>query len=476
MKNIIITRSQKNKQASLLTLPSDRNTTSMLARKNKKANTLNENKNKTLPNKIDTFLHDDHIRIYFESFQNLTSNIRNDVLFANPSLTQLLKCSSSNYTILSTLTDISFNNINYAFFPVNNHMVSDSDIITANDTKGTHWSLLIFNREQSKFYHCDSLKGLNRTHAEKLAQNINPDFEFVELLTLQQTNSFECGIHVLTNTQLALRTLIQGLDNISSCINPLGKRPTILDTKEDENKLIENHIIIKPTNNSDPHIPSSKVSSFPSITKVHKSVIFNEFVENTSSQLPEVVQKSKNFKYKWINPNKKDNDEKRNTSLIIGDSIIKHIVVPNTDVKVFRGISCAQICNKIDSMKAKKNEHLKQIVLNVGTNDIKSCRTPDYLMGEMYEVVRKVKSVFPSSTILVNSITNRRDVSPLLMKQINSNLRWICHSLKAVFIDLSKTIDSTCLSNDGLHLNRKGSYVLGKNISQVLRICKDQGN
>lgn len=58
---------------------------------------------------------------YFESLQNEISKFRNDVILLSPSVTQLLK-SSSSYEILETfsfpLEPLSFNFLNFAFFCV----------------------------------------------------------------------------------------------------------------------------------------------------------------------------------------------------------------------------------------------------------------------------------------------------------------------------------------------------------------------
>lgn len=216
-KDIILTRSQKlNNQIeqlkeTLKTLQKDKINIEQDISNLKviKKNLLSISYTKRLPLKTtfieDKWLDDFYMQEYFNSLQDDISKFRNDVLLIGPSVTQHLKFSES-YDILSTLTSLSFSLINFAFFCVND-CIESKDNYFGNFERGSHWSLLGYSRTKKSFYHYDSVKGLNRKHAYQLAQNINPDFKFIEVKVIQQSNTYECGLHVLVNLKNELNTL-----------------------------------------------------------------------------------------------------------------------------------------------------------------------------------------------------------------------------------------------------------------------------
>lgn len=94
------------------------------------------------------------------------------------------------------------------FIPVNDGMVGPVENKTV---MGTHWSLLVFvKREtQGEFWHFDSLhKSGNVQVARFVAQKFEKHFlrpgssTFVNARTPQQTNGFDCALHLLGAVQL----------------------------------------------------------------------------------------------------------------------------------------------------------------------------------------------------------------------------------------------------------------------------------
>lgn len=151
------------------------------------------------------WLNDEHIEAYFKSVSQYVSKFRSDVLLLGPNLSQLLK-QSSNHDTLTALTNLSFDKIKLAFFCINNYLESNESLIP--DRRGSHWSLLIFDRERQTFFHYDSIEGSNSKQACILAKKINPDFHFFEKDTIQQTDGFSCGLHVLVNLRFYIDSLV----------------------------------------------------------------------------------------------------------------------------------------------------------------------------------------------------------------------------------------------------------------------------
>lgn len=61
------------------------------------------------------------------------------------------------------------------------------------------WSLLFLIRITKNIYNFYSITGFNNKYARKLSQNVATDCNFSEVITLQQTNYFLCGIHLMVN-------------------------------------------------------------------------------------------------------------------------------------------------------------------------------------------------------------------------------------------------------------------------------------
>jgi hypothetical protein len=148
----------------------------------------------------DKYLQDYNLDPFFITFSKELALIRNDVIFLNPSLSQILK-SGSLYQVTEILTSLSYDQANYLFICLNNGTIINNttgkpDIVG----NSTHWSLLVHSKEEKSFFHIDSAKGVNLNAAKCVMQNIGWTSDaFVEVTTIQQNNDIECGLHVLAN-------------------------------------------------------------------------------------------------------------------------------------------------------------------------------------------------------------------------------------------------------------------------------------
>lgn len=152
--------------------------------------------------------------LYIDSFFNsLTTEISKSysasgILFVNPSITHLIK-NGTNYEILSTLTSLNYNEMDFVFFCLNDFNENLKDENSYHKFhRGSHWSLVVFNKKANLFEHYDSISGLNIKNARSFCSKINPDCEILEMKVLQQSNSFECAIHVMVNTRLVLNRIL----------------------------------------------------------------------------------------------------------------------------------------------------------------------------------------------------------------------------------------------------------------------------
>ncbi|CAB3996272.1 Furin [Paramuricea clavata] len=78
----------------------------------------------------------------------------------------------------------------------------------------------------------------------------------------------------------------------------------------------------------------------------------------------------------------------------------------------------------------------------------------------------------PATSIVISSILPRSDKSELSAKATEANklIKAICSKNQWAFID-HKSVNLSCLNTRGLHLNRKGTSIVAKNISKYINSC-----
>jgi len=144
----------------------------------------------------DKWIDDDIINSYFYEMSNCGS--KDDILFLGPAQTQSIKLGSVE-SVIEVLAATTYYSCKYVFFCVNNSNVADKW------GTGSHWSFLFVDKDKSEAYHFDSLSGMNRAAALRVAANLNiPGTSIFEMSCQQQKNGFECGINVILNAKFVL--------------------------------------------------------------------------------------------------------------------------------------------------------------------------------------------------------------------------------------------------------------------------------
>lgn len=144
------------------------------------------------------WLNDTIISFYFEYLQTEVFRDNPTILFVSPEVTQCIKVSPQSE--IGIFLDPLIDNINrdFIFFAVNDNEITDA-------SGGSHWSLLVFSRPERMILHFDSSSTCNEIPAVELADKILKYFglplegRFENVMCLQQTNSYDCGVHVLCN-------------------------------------------------------------------------------------------------------------------------------------------------------------------------------------------------------------------------------------------------------------------------------------
>lgn len=144
------------------------------------------------------WLNDQIISFYFEYLEKEVFERDERFLFISPEVTQCIKIvPKSEVSIFLEPLKASVRSI--IFLALNDNSNADR-------AGGSHWSLLVFSRRENTFFHFDSshnsnmLAGVELANILKNALNYR-NAEFVTVDCLQQSNSYDCGIHVLCNCQ-----------------------------------------------------------------------------------------------------------------------------------------------------------------------------------------------------------------------------------------------------------------------------------
>lgn len=147
-------------------------------------------------------------------------------LFVSPQVTQLLKLSEPDDCRL-LLEPLRPDQKRLILFPVNDNESSESG--------GTHWSLLVYSKAEDTFFSFDSMKDVNINSSMKLVQRLQkglrrPIAELEKHDCLQQTNIYDCGIHVLCNAEnVCNHFLEEGIVRNTPKGSASGKRREILE-------------------------------------------------------------------------------------------------------------------------------------------------------------------------------------------------------------------------------------------------------
>lgn len=148
---------------------------------------------------------------YFENEKYKEIFKKNLVACLNPSVVQLIKLTQdTNEAILCFMDPLKLNTKKYILIPINDN--------SSENIGGSHWSLLLIERNSKVAYHFDSFGSSNKFIAQGLYQKFKHYFEcekFEEFSkTPQQTNTFDCGMYLVAFSEAILKSLVTKCQDI----------------------------------------------------------------------------------------------------------------------------------------------------------------------------------------------------------------------------------------------------------------------
>lgn len=146
------------------------------------------------------WLNDQVIGFTFEYFAvERFKSLGDAVCFISPEVTQFIKCASSQEELSIFLEPLRLMSRRWVFLAVNDN----SNQVAG----GSHWSLLLYQRDSGYFSHYDSQSGGNATHASRIAAKLQAFLDagtsmaFMEEPCPSQQNSYDCGMYVICNAE-----------------------------------------------------------------------------------------------------------------------------------------------------------------------------------------------------------------------------------------------------------------------------------
>ncbi|XP_006013951.1 sentrin-specific protease 8 [Latimeria chalumnae] len=156
------------------------------------------------------WLNDHIIGFTFEYFAtDLFQDFCSSVCFIGPEVAQFIKCATSQEELAIFLESLDLPHKKLVFLPVNDNLNQVAG--------GTHWSLLVYNRDRGGFGHYDSYSGSNTHHARQIVEKLEPFLgkravrvPFVEEQAPSQQNSYDCGMYVICSTEVLCEEYLKG--------------------------------------------------------------------------------------------------------------------------------------------------------------------------------------------------------------------------------------------------------------------------
>lgn len=128
--------------------------------------------------------------------------------FISPEVTQYIKMSGED-EIGIFVTPLDLPQKDHIFLAVNNNS-------SYSTVGGSHWSLLVYNKENQSFSHFDSMNRSNSMEAKQLVIQLQPLVtetgiaNYVDEVCPQQQNGYDCGLFVVCIAEFLCGKYISG--------------------------------------------------------------------------------------------------------------------------------------------------------------------------------------------------------------------------------------------------------------------------
>lgn len=446
-------------------------------------------------------------------FSAMTDTINSDnILFLCPSVTTIIKLGSPEM-VVECLEKTSFHKCKYIFLCIN-----DSESTDKGDS-GSHWSLLFIEKLRNIAYHFDSLSPLNSLSAQIVAGNLGIEkSKVIQMDCIQQSQSFECGIHVLANakyiayhycknneTEWPFKEWFNGIRTLN---NQQGPKNTIRISQVTNQGSSQGWSVCKTnkTPNKWQCIPKKKgkskskpiagVRTTRNRFEILDAMNDNDDCENmyNSANVPPcpTPKTDNNYKKNYLkNSNRTLTRQTLNNRVIIGSDsqgrgLSTHLVqTNNVNSNVFNvckpGAPLEVIINSIASSDDFKELSQNDCVILIGgTNNInkKALGNTKRFLCTLSDYLHKQQKLFEGTNLVLSTIPYRYDLhsdSPenLLIKEVNTIIRKLTYNHSHVRLLDLYLLQRCHHTTHGLHINKRGKIFICKEIIKITEVINN---
>lgn len=162
------------------------------------------------------WINDNLIEFWFEYLSNdAYKECRESLLCFSPSLSQLVKLTKQKQEVEAILEPLNIGSKELLLIPINDSNLPETP-------GGSHWSLLVYRAKVDKFEHYDSsiYSGNLMNHAKKVASKLHSiliannkqELNIEAMECTQQADSYNCGIHLICNSEAVCRRYLNNDD------------------------------------------------------------------------------------------------------------------------------------------------------------------------------------------------------------------------------------------------------------------------
>lgn len=284
-----------------------------------------------------------------------------------------------------------------------------------------------------------------------------------------EIRSLECIIRSQVNSPTPTPTAdLLGLDLVSSRsspASPLHDRQT--DLLLDGSAPATVAEAQPPPSSSQPSSSSSQISPHTFSHASHTMVSASVNVSGTSASIPSGVLQQRS---ETLQPRRNKKQSKaigQAKAVIIGSSLLRgtfrHLDKNQIHVICRPGATAERLLREVSNFEV--NDKVERVVTHVGGNDLSNLaadESPDYVVGDLMNLVSTLKEKFPRALVIVNGILWRKTINRNLVDAVNKDIAWMCSVQGARFANPGIVIRGEHYARDGIHLNDIGSEVFAK--------------
>jgi hypothetical protein len=208
---------------------------------------------------------------------------------------------------------------------------------------------------------------------------------------------------------------------------------------------------------------------------MEKVRVLQEELQNALRQIDELKVRNKELeaKLQMAGSGKRDTmptKQKFVKCMVVGDSIVRNVGADHADMKVecFPLIKTEQLHRVMERREVVSAETL---IIHVGTNDLRSMRNLDFIVGEVYALVSTEKKELPNCRLVLSGVLRRRDISWRRIGGLNDRLDWVANA-----VDPNSWIEDWDFGRDGVNLNGRWKRHLRNLYARVSEVGGSAGS